>query len=158
MNTRGAPPPQAPVYSKVIWSPFSTATSRFAFSYDVPAGCPVLSRVVEQFHEVLEGSSQPMYVFLDEQHKVCNQRLAALLGYASPAEWDQPGSFTEQYVDPGSRAALVSTYRRAMEEKAGSSVAVTWITKNGAPVPTNVILVPIAYEGELLALHFLTPT
>ena len=49
------------------------------------------------------------------------------------------------------------TYRRAMEEKVASTVSVTWKTREGTPVPTTVILVPIAYEGELLALHFVTP-
>jgi hypothetical protein len=118
----------------------------------------VIAGVREQFREVLEGSSQAIYIFLDEQHKVCNDRFATLLGYASPGAWDQPGSFTEQYVVPESHAALVSTYRRAMEERAGSTVAVTWKSREGTPVPTTVIMVPIAYEGELLALHFVTPT
>jgi hypothetical protein len=45
-----------------------------------------------------------------------------------------------------------------MEEKVGGTVSVTWKTREGTPVPTNVILVPIAYEGELLALHFVTPS
>jgi PAS domain-containing protein len=118
----------------------------------------VLAAVCDQFRDVLDGSAQGMYIFLDEQHKVCNQRFAAMLGYDSPAAWDQTGSFTDLYVNPRSQMDLVSAYRRAMEQQVGSSIEVTWKSRQGTPVPTTVILVPIAYGGELLALHFVSPT
>jgi PAS domain-containing protein len=117
----------------------------------------VIAAVRAQYSEILDDSSQGMYIFLDEQHKVCNARFATMLGYESPEAWDQPGSFTDQYVDPQSQMTLVSSYRGAMEQKVASTINVTWKTREGGQVPTTVILVPIAYDGELLALHFVSP-
>ena len=89
-------------------------------------------------------------------HKVCNQKFASLLGYASPGEWAQAeGPFTQLFVDAGSQAALVEAYTHAMNRKAATSLQVTWRKKSGGSVVTGVILVPVAFQGHLFALHFI---
>ena len=104
---------------------------------------------------VLEGSKQAIYVYLDDTHKICNQRMADLLGYESAEEWSKADApFTEAFVDDESRNALVSAYQRAMADKVGSCIDVTWRKRAGGSVKTKVILVPISYEGSMLALHF----
>lgn len=113
--------------------------------------------VASQLAPILSGSPQGIYIYLDDAHKVCNQRFADLLGYASPEDWDRPASFTEQYVERGSRRTLVATYQHAMQHQVAATIDVTWVRRDGASVPTTVMLVPIAFDGELLALHFVTP-
>jgi hypothetical protein len=117
----------------------------------------IIQTVTEELRPILEGSPQGIYVFLDEAHKVCNGKFAEMLGYESPADWDRPVSFTDQYVDPASHQTLVSTYRHAMEHQVGAMIDVTWKRLDGGSVPTSVILVPIALGGALMALHFVTP-
>lgn len=117
----------------------------------------IIAGVMAQLAPVLQGSPQGIYVYLDDTHKGCNQRFAELLGYASAADWDRPASFTEQYVDRSSQRTLVATYQHAMQHQVAASIDVTWVRADGTRVPTSVILVPIAFEGELLALHFVTP-
>ncbi len=117
----------------------------------------VIAGIAEQLHVVLSGSPQGIYIYLDDEHKVCNERFAEMLGYSSPADWDRPVPFTEQYVVEESHHALVSTYMHAMQHQAAASIDVTWKTLGGEPVPSSVLLVPIAYGGELMALHFVTP-
>src|SRR5659263_402828 len=51
---------------------------------------------------------------------------------------------------------LISAYRNAMEDKIGSDIEVSWKKKTGESVKTKVIIVPISYMGELLALHFIS--
>jgi hypothetical protein len=41
-----------------------------------------------------------------------------------------------------------------MEKMAASKIAVSWKTKTGKIINTNVIIVPISINGQLLALHF----
>ena len=53
------------------------------------------------------------------------------------------------------RSALIRTYQNAMEKHVGSQIAVTWAKKGGGEVRTSVILVPIVFGSELLALHFI---
>lgn len=117
----------------------------------------IIAGVVAQLAPVLEGSPQGIYVYLADAHKACNQRFASLLGYASPADWDRPASFTEQYVDRSSQRALVAAYQHAMQHQVAATIDVTWVRVDGAPLPTSVMLVPFAFDGALLALHFVTP-
>lgn len=117
----------------------------------------IIEGISEQLRGVFDGSSQGIYVYLDDRHKACNRRFAEMLGYPSAAAWNHPGAFTEQYVDEQSWDALVATYRRAMEHHAAATVEVTWKRRDGTLLPTSVILAPIAFRGETLAMHFVTP-
>ncbi len=45
----------------------------------------VLSRFVDEMREILDQSSQGIYVYLDDSHKACNERFAEMLGYHSAA-------------------------------------------------------------------------
>jgi hypothetical protein len=110
-----------------------------------------------QLAPVLEASEQAMYAYLDDEHKFCNAKFAELLGYASEEEWaNTAGSFPEVMVDQGSRRGLVDAYQRAMDEMIGSTNSITWKKKAGGTVESTVILVPIAYEGHLFALHYIS--
>jgi len=117
----------------------------------------IINGVSEEFKEIFEESKQAIYVYLDDTHKTCNQRFATLLGYKSTEELlavDEP--FIEAFVTHESQEILVSSYGKAMEDKVGSNIEVSWKKKSGGSVKTSVIIVPISYKGELLALHFIT--
>ena len=105
---------------------------------------------------VFESSEQPMYLYLDDTHKACNQKLASLLGYGTPQEWARVEEFSD-LVAKKSIKDLVSAYQDAMDRKIGSTIEVTWRTKSGGTVDTTVILVPVAYKEHLFALHFISP-
>lgn len=118
----------------------------------------LVSGLYKQMKEIFEHSEQAMYLYLDDVHKACNKRFADLLGFESPKVWasvDNP--FPIEFVASKSRQTLVSAYQDAMERFVGSTINVTWQTKSGRTVDTQVILVPIAYDGHLFALHFVTP-
>jgi rhamnose utilization protein RhaD (predicted bifunctional aldolase and dehydrogenase) len=109
-----------------------------------------------QLKPVFESSEQAMYLYLDDAHKVCNERYASLLGYGTSREWARVTEFTDLVAEK-STDTLVTAYQRAMERKIGSTIAVTWKKKSGGTVDTNVIVVPVAYNGHLFALHFVSP-
>jgi hypothetical protein len=58
-------------------------------------------------------------------------------------------------VDAKSQQTLVSAYQKAMNQMTGSDIDVTWKRKSGGHVDTKVMLVPVGYQGHLLALHFI---
>jgi len=112
----------------------------------------------KQLKPVFENSEQAMYLYLDDVHKVCNKRFADLLGYDSPRAWaavEEP--FPMVFVASKSRRTLVSAYQDAIERFVGSAIDVTWQTKSGGAVETRVILVPVTYDGHVLALHYISP-
>lgn len=119
----------------------------------------IVSGFFKEQKQIFESSAQAIYVFLDDDCRVCNDKFAALLGYESPEEWfkvDVKGAFPDAFVAEKSQEELVTAYQNAMEEKAGSTINVTWKKKSGETVDTTVILVPIVYQGHLLALHYIT--
>lgn len=115
----------------------------------------LLQGLLTQLRPILESSKQGMYVYLDDEQKACNEKFAELLGYGSAEEWaGMEGSFPPLFVDAGSQHELIDAYQQAMQDKAASTITVRWKKKSGGTVDTTVILVPIAYEGHLFALHF----
>jgi PAS domain-containing protein len=109
-----------------------------------------------QLKAILEGSDQGIYLYLDDIHKVCNKRFASLLGYDSPKEWAKVTEPLEVFVAEGSRETLISAYQTAMERMAASADTIVWKKRDGGEVRTTVILVPVSYEGHLMALHFVS--
>jgi PAS domain-containing protein len=107
--------------------------------------------------EIFDSSNQAIYAFLDDAHKICNEKFASLLGYSSKEEWaGVQEAFPVAFVKEESRHALVEAYQNAMEHMAGATIKVTWKKKSGDTVDTTVILVPIAYKGQVFALHFIS--
>jgi len=115
----------------------------------------LLGELASQLEPVLQSSGQAIYVYFDDEHKVCNEKFASLLGYGSAGEWAQvEGSFPTLFVDENSQGTLIDAYQKAMQNMIASTNKVSWKKKSGGTVDTTVILVPISYEGHLFALHF----
>jgi len=118
----------------------------------------ILKQVREQLSDVFEKSEQSIYIYLDEDNKVCNKRFASLLGYASPNEWaGVKQEFSEAFVTPRDREALVSAYQDSVDKLVGSTISISWKKKGGKEIPTTTILVPMVFAGHRMALHFISP-
>ena len=116
----------------------------------------LISGISEQMKHLLDNSDHAIYIYLDDRHKVCNKKYATLLGFKSPQEWAKINDPLNETVAEKSKKNLVAAYTKAMQKGAGSTVKITWKKKSGANVNTNVILVPIMYNGHAMALHFVS--
>src|SRR3989344_6899464 len=47
----------------------------------------LVKEIAEQFEPVLSKSPQGIYIYLDDEHKICNKKFADMLGYKSIEEW-----------------------------------------------------------------------
>jgi hypothetical protein len=112
--------------------------------------------ISKQMEGILDSSQQAIYIYLDDIHKVCNGKFASLIGYGSPDEWAKVEDAFETFVDKSSQETLVKAYRLAMEKFIPSTIKVTWKKKSGGSVATSVVMVPIAYDGQFFALHFIS--
>lgn len=98
-----------------------------------------------------------MYLYLDDENKECNGKFASMLGYGSAEEWAAvEENFPTAFVAEGSQDELVQKYQEAMQKATGSSFDVEWKKKTSGTIKANVILIPVAYEGHRMALHFVT--
>jgi PAS domain-containing protein len=116
----------------------------------------LISGISNQMKSILDSSQQAIYIYLDDIHKVCNRKFATLLGYHSPEEWAKVEDSFPEFVDPASQEVLVNAYRQAMEKFIPANIKVTWRKKSGGTVATSVVLVPIAFDDHLFALHFIS--
>ena len=107
------------------------------------------------FHSTVLYRSASLELNSACNHKACNSRFAALLGYTSPQEWAGIKGFLDPYVTEKSQETVSSAYWDAMK-MIGSTIQVTWKKKGGGTVDTTVILVPMAYQGHLFVIHFVS--
>jgi PAS domain-containing protein len=117
----------------------------------------LIEGISKQMKGILDSSQQAIYIYLDDIHKVCNGKFASLLGYRSPEEWaNVEDSFPEAFVERSSQETLVKAYNQAMEKLIPSTIKVTWKKRDGGTVSTSVVLVPIAYDDHIFALHYIS--
>jgi hypothetical protein len=117
----------------------------------------VIAGAADRLKEIFDKSRRSVYPYLDDLQKKCNQAFASLLGYRSPKEWsDVWETFPEAFVAAKSPQTLISAYQVAITNFLGSTIDVTWKRKDGKEVSTTTILVPIAFDGHTMALHFIS--
>jgi hypothetical protein len=115
----------------------------------------LLDEFRQEYKKILDGSKQSIYVYLDNEHKICNDKFASLIGYKSLRDYETvEDPMTD--VHEASVETLVNAYQNAMQKQVGALIPVTWKKRSGGSVKSDVILVPIAFKGEMLALHFIT--
>jgi hypothetical protein len=85
----------------------------------------------KQMKPVLDGSEQPMFLYLDDNHKASNDKLASMLGYKSPQEWAKKRGFLEVHVAEKSRETLSSAYWNALNKMSASTIQLTWMRRDG---------------------------
>lgn len=110
-----------------------------------------------QLKEIFITSQQAIYLYLDDTHKVCNKNFSQMLGFSSPEEWAKVADPLEAGIAKDSQDAIVSAYTDAMEKLVASKINVTLKKKTGDTFDASVIMVPVAYQGHLFALHFISP-
>jgi PAS domain-containing protein len=125
--------------------------------HDHPSHETLIQGITSQTKDILDASDQAIYIYLDDNHWVCNQKFASLLGYRTPEELAQVKEPPVQtWVDSKSQRTLVNTYREAMQHMTGSTIPITWKKKSGGTVDSTMILVPLAYQGHMFAMHFIS--
>ncbi len=118
----------------------------------------IVKGLYEQMKPILEGSEQPIFIYLDDNHKACNNKLASMLGFNSPQEWAEKQGFLEAYVAEKSRETLSNAYWASIKKMAASTIQVTWLKKDGGEIDSTMVLVPMFFQGHMFAVHFVTST
>lgn len=115
----------------------------------------LIKEVAEMFAPVLSKSPQAIYVYLDDQHKICNQKFAKMLGYKSIAGWVKNEYPIDDVVEEEQEKGI-KAYMNASKKYEASSLSATWLTKKGKKVKTDLIMVPFTYKNEVFVLHFIS--
>jgi len=114
----------------------------------------VMQQVAEEYRPILESSPDGVYLWLDETHKVCNERLARMFGCSVP-EWSAAQPFLESFVAPEDRGMYSWNYQNRV---AALAFPVTFRfrarRKDGSTFAAETDMIPIAWQGHAVAYHF----
>ena len=112
--------------------------------------------ITAQLKPILDKSTQGIYVYLDDTHKVCNKKFADLLGYKSPKEWANTDAPLADVVEEDQQA-VITAYENATEKMLASAIEVrVKNVKTDKIIKTRMVLVPMAHAGHIFSLHFFT--
>ena len=110
--------------------------------------------ITEQMKPVLEKSEQAIYIYLDDNHKVCNKKFSDMLGFKSPKEWADAEAPLSDVVEEDQQG-VINAYMSASEKMVASAVEVRMKnTKTGKILKTRMIVAPVGHAGHIFTTHF----
>lgn len=115
----------------------------------------LIEEVTELFEPVLTNSPQAIYIYLDDTHKICNQKFADLLGYKSVDDWVANETALDDVVE-ADQHKVVEAYISASQKLEASNLSISVQTQDGEELKVKMIMVPFAYQGEIFAVHYIS--
>jgi PAS domain S-box-containing protein len=117
----------------------------------------ILAEMLQQFGPVFEQSPDGVYLYLDDVHKVCNDRLASMFGLTRQ-EWASVPNFLGDFVEEDDQELVARNYQDHV-------AALTHPTqfrfrakrKDGSTFLAETDMIPISWRGYPIAYHFVRP-
>jgi PAS domain S-box-containing protein len=111
--------------------------------------------LAEHLQPLFDASPDGMYVWLDEEHWVCNQRFADLLGYDSPDELNDTPSFLQRMVHEDDQQHFSWNYWNRVQALAfPTTFRFRGMRKDGSTFQAETDMIPLTYGGHTFAYHF----
>lgn len=115
----------------------------------------LVKELSEQLHPIFSNSSQAVYLYLDDEHKICNQKFVDMLGYRSIQEWVENESPVSDVFEED-QSKVIKAYGEASGNFNASAFPVTIVKKDGTQIKTKIIMAPITYKEEVFVIHFIS--
>ena len=114
----------------------------------------ILKELAEQFQPMFQKSPDGIYIYIDEVHKICNERLAKMFGL-SVAEWEAMEGFVNKHVAEEDQALFINSYNEHVHQKLTPvTLRFKGLRKDGSTFKGETDLIPLPWRGEMLALQF----
>ena len=115
----------------------------------------IIKELSEQFQPLFQKSPDGIYLYLDEVHKTCSERLAKMFGL-SVAEWEAMDGFVNKHVAESDHGLYINSYHEHVHQKLTPTMfRFKGLRKDGSTFDGEADLIPFPWRGEMLALHFL---
>ena len=107
-----------------------------------------------QYRLVMDKSADGVYIYLDDEHKACNEKLASLFGY-SKEEWERTSPFLDNFVAPESQEAVSSGYWRYIRTaRVPRNLDFEALRKDGSHFRAHLTEFPVSYKRRLFSIGF----
>jgi PAS domain S-box-containing protein len=114
--------------------------------------------LVAHLRPIFDASPDGVYVWLDEEHWICNQRFASMFGYDSPDELNDTPYLLHRLVHEEDREIVSWNYWNRVQPLA---FPVTFrfrgMRKDGSERLMETDMIPLTYGGHTFAYHFVRP-
>jgi PAS domain S-box-containing protein len=111
--------------------------------------------LAEHLQPLFDASPDGMYVWLDEEHWICNRRLAELFGYASAEELNDTAGFLQRMVHPDDQEHYSWNYWNRVQALAyPTTLRFRATRKDGSSFSAETDMIPFTYGGHTFAYHF----
>ena len=111
--------------------------------------------LAEHLQPLFDASPDGMYVWLDEEHWICNGRLAELFGYDSPDELNDAPGFLQRMVHEDDQEHFSWNYwNRVRAQAFPATFRFRAVRKDGSAFQAETDMVPLTYGGHTFAYHF----
>jgi PAS domain S-box-containing protein len=114
----------------------------------------VIPQLAEHLRPMFESSPDGVYVWLDETHWTCNERLAKMFGY-TVEELENSPYFLQRLVHEDDQANVSWNYWNRVQAQAFPvTFRFTGVRKDGSNFGVETDMIPMTYGGHTVAYHF----
>jgi PAS domain S-box-containing protein len=111
--------------------------------------------LAEHLQPLFDASPDGMYVWLDEEHWICNQRLAQLFGYDSSDGLNDTPGFLHRMVHEDDQQHFSWNYWNRVQALASpATFRFRAVRKDGSAFQAETDMIPFTYGGHTFAYHF----
>ena len=114
----------------------------------------ILHELSEQFQPLFQNSPDGIYLYIDEVHKICSERLAKMFGL-TVKEWEAMEGFVNKHTDEAGQETIVRNYHEHVHQKL-TPVRIRYkaVRKDGSTFQAESDIIPLPWRGEMLAFQF----
>lgn len=111
--------------------------------------------LAEHLQSLFDASSDGVYIWLDEEHWICNQRFADLLGFGSPDELNDTPHLLQRMVHEDDQQHFSWNYWNRVQALAfPTTFRFRGTRKDGSTFQAEIDMIPLTYGGHTFAYHF----
>ena len=114
----------------------------------------ILREMEEQFGPLFESSPVGVYLYVNDVHKICNERMAQM-HCMTVEEWRNTPTFLNDFIAEEDREMYARNYQHHV---AGLRHPVTFrfrgLRKDGSTFAAETDMIPLCWRGHAVAYHF----
>jgi PAS domain S-box-containing protein len=114
----------------------------------------VIPQLAEHLRPIFGSSPDGVYVWLDETHWTCNERLASMFGYTVEELENSPNMLQRLIHDDDQGIVSWSYWNRVQERAFPATFRFRGRRKDGTFFQAETDMIPLTYGGHTVAYHF----
>jgi len=114
----------------------------------------IISEVYEQFATVMDESPDGVYLWLDDENKICNKNMAEMFGITVDM-WQKESDFLNKHVAEEDRESFANYYQKHVENLSyPAKFTFNGLKSDGSFFSAETYMIPISWDGHAVAYHF----